>query len=194
MDVLTSQVRNLAPQCAQPALTQEQRDLLEKYPHYYKDISQLAILDVYRVLDLFDVTDACAQHAAKKLLCAGVRGAKDMLKDIKEARDTLNRKLLMLQEDAQGELNPIRALTPPPAPPAEDQGLQPHEQRVAQEHAELVERKTKLWAFTCSHEFNGLPDVEKQLLTDQLAHMTRYATVLDRRLTIYRHRAQKAGA
>ena len=70
-----------------------------KYPHYFKSVSHLETVDVYRVLSLFQVNDPCIQHAIKKLLCAGDRGDKSMIKDITEARDTLNRHLEMLQED-----------------------------------------------------------------------------------------------
>jgi len=69
------------------------------YPHYYRDVSHLKNVDVYRVLTLFKVVDPCLQHAIKKLLCAGDRGDKGMIKDITEARDSLNRHLEMLQED-----------------------------------------------------------------------------------------------
>lgn len=70
-----------------------------KYPHYFKSVSHLETVDVYRVLSLFQVNDPCTQHAIKKLLCAGDRGDKSMIKDITEARDSLNRHLEMLQED-----------------------------------------------------------------------------------------------
>jgi hypothetical protein len=70
-----------------------------KYPHYFKDVSHLETVDVYRVLSLFQVNDPCIQHSIKKLLCAGDRGDKSMIKDITEARDSLNRHLEMLQED-----------------------------------------------------------------------------------------------
>ncbi len=70
-----------------------------KYPHYFKDVSYLKTVDVYRVLALFNVTDPCIQHTVKKLLCAGDRGDKSMIKDITEARDSLNRHLEMLNED-----------------------------------------------------------------------------------------------
>jgi hypothetical protein len=70
-----------------------------KYPHYFKSVSHLETVDVYRVLTLFKVTEPCIQHAIKKLLCAGDRGDKSMIKDITEARDSLNRHLEMLQED-----------------------------------------------------------------------------------------------
>jgi hypothetical protein len=63
-----------------------------KHNHYFKDVSNLTTIDVYRVLQLFNVTDPCIQHAVKKLLVAGGRGAgKDITKDVKEAVDSLNR-------------------------------------------------------------------------------------------------------
>jgi hypothetical protein len=63
-----------------------------EHSHYFKDVSKLSKIDVYRVLQLFNVTDPCIQHAVKKLLVAGGRGAgKDVSKDIKEARESLVR-------------------------------------------------------------------------------------------------------
>jgi hypothetical protein len=52
---------------------------VEKYPHYFKDVKHLDSIDVYRVLELFEVSDPCVQHAVKKLLCLGKRGAKNGL-------------------------------------------------------------------------------------------------------------------
>jgi len=62
-----------------------------KHNHYYKDISYLDGVDVYRVLSLYEVTHPCLQHAIKKLLCAGARGSKDVEQDVQEAIDTLGR-------------------------------------------------------------------------------------------------------
>ena len=70
-----------------------------KHKHYYKDVSNYEIIDVYRILDLFGLDNAVG-HAFKKLLCSGHRGAKDQRQDIEEAIDTLQRKLEMLSEDA----------------------------------------------------------------------------------------------
>lgn len=67
--------------------------------NYKKDVSHLKTIDVYRVLELFNVTDPCLQHAAKKILCAGNRDGKSQEQDIREAIDTLNRKLQMIAED-----------------------------------------------------------------------------------------------
>lgn len=71
----------------------------KKHSHYFKDVSHLETIDVYRVLQLYNVTNACQQHAAKKVLLAGCRGGKDYLKDIQEAIDTLERLKVMLKED-----------------------------------------------------------------------------------------------
>lgn len=72
----------------------------KKHSHYYKNVAHLESIDVYRVLQLFGVTDPCLQHAVKKLLCAGVRGVKDQNKDIQEAIDSLQRALEMCNEDS----------------------------------------------------------------------------------------------
>lgn len=70
--------------------------------HYFKDVSHIDTIDVYRVLVLFAVTDPCIQHAVKKLLVAGGRGAgKDIARDIKEAIDSLQRWQDMRREDGE---------------------------------------------------------------------------------------------
>ena len=73
---------------------------LKKYKHYFKDVSNLDYIDIYRVISLWNVTDPCIQHAIKKLLVAGNRGYKDVEKDIQEAIDSLNR-----WKEMQGENN-----------------------------------------------------------------------------------------
>lgn len=72
---------------------------IKKHSHYKKDVSNLQFVDVYRVLQMFEVTHPAVQHAAKKVLCAGQRGAKDWAKDIQEAIDSLQRALDMAKED-----------------------------------------------------------------------------------------------
>lgn len=71
-------------------------DVERKHSHYFKDVRHLDYIDVYQVCKLFPIDDdsGAITHARKKLLVAGGRGAgKDMVKDITEARDTLNRYL-----------------------------------------------------------------------------------------------------
>lgn len=69
-----------------------------KYPHYFKDVSNVNKIDIYKVLDLWQVTHPCLQHAAKKILVAGNRGHKDITKDIQEAIDSLERWKEMQEE------------------------------------------------------------------------------------------------
>lgn len=74
-------IRQPAPPSTQP-----------RHAHYFKSVRGLEVVDVYRVLQLFEVTDPCLQHAIKKLLVPGARGAgKDTSRDVQEAIDTLTR-------------------------------------------------------------------------------------------------------
>lgn len=72
----------------------------KKYPHYYKKIPDgVTHIDVYRVLDLFNVSDAAIAHAVKKLLVAGNRGYKSSKKDVEEAIASLTRRVEMWEEE-----------------------------------------------------------------------------------------------
>lgn len=83
-------------------MTPENQALLDAYPQYYKDVSHLEVIDVYRIINLYGVTDPTAQHSLKKLLLSGQRtGGKTVEKDLKEARDTLSRGLEMRKEDSR---------------------------------------------------------------------------------------------
>lgn len=66
---------------------------------YKKDVHNLRLIDVYRILSLYSVSSHAVGHAIKKLLCAGQRGAKTYEQDIREAIASLNRELQMLAED-----------------------------------------------------------------------------------------------
>tara|TARA_R110000822_G_scaffold155178_1_gene294980 strand:- start:1083 stop:1448 length:366 start_codon:yes stop_codon:yes gene_type:complete len=54
-------------------------------------IDEDVIIDVYDVLDAFDVSNPATAHAIKKLLCTGSRGSKDWETDLQEAIDSLER-------------------------------------------------------------------------------------------------------
>lgn len=72
----------------------------EKYSKYFRDISHLEKIDIYRFLDLFNVTDHAIGHAIKKLVIPGIRtGGKTTKQDLEEAMDTIKRKLEMMEED-----------------------------------------------------------------------------------------------
>jgi hypothetical protein len=80
-----------------------QSEMAKEYPQYFKDVTEVTEMDTYLLNTFFPVQDdsGCLLHARKKLLIPGVRsGAKPMAKDIREARDTLNRWLQINGEDA----------------------------------------------------------------------------------------------
>ncbi|KGX18827.1 hypothetical protein [Burkholderia pseudomallei] len=84
-----------------PAQAAQAPHVQRKHSHYHKACPYPSI-DVYRVLELFKVTDPCIQHAVKKLLVAGGRGQKDIAKDIQESIDTLSRWQEMRAEEGRG--------------------------------------------------------------------------------------------
>jgi hypothetical protein len=72
---------------------------MSEFGHYFKDVRHLEKIDVYRVIQLFEVTDEPVAHAVKKLLCSGKRGHKDKREDIQQAIASLYRQLEMMEED-----------------------------------------------------------------------------------------------
>lgn len=50
-------------------------------------------VDVYDVLQAFNVTDPALQHLAKKALCAGIRGHKNRAQDLQDIIDSAQRAL-----------------------------------------------------------------------------------------------------
>ena len=86
--------------------------MTRKHNHYFKDVSHLDTIDVYRVIQLWEVNDNAVAHALKKLLVAGKRGAKDYRKDLTEAKESIERALEMLDEDG----TPVPAETEPETP------------------------------------------------------------------------------
>ena len=65
-----------------------------KYRREIVDIvsgSRSTVVDVYSVLEAFDVRCPAVQHAVKKLLCAGLRGKGDTHQDLMEAGDAIKR-------------------------------------------------------------------------------------------------------
>lgn len=79
--------------------------LSELYPKYYKPLptgTDPSEVDTYVINMMFPVEDptGCILHARKKLLIPGVRsGGKSMLKDVREARDTLNRYIALMDPE-----------------------------------------------------------------------------------------------
>lgn len=67
--------------------------MTNKYKRQLKGIE----LDVYDVLHAFKVTNPALQHAIKKLLMPGERGAKDAVQDLKEAIQAVDRAIEMIE-------------------------------------------------------------------------------------------------
>jgi len=72
---------------------------IAKHHHYKKDVKHLDYIDVYRIIDLYELHDPCFQHALKKILVPGARGHKDLINDINDIIDTMQRKLEMIAEN-----------------------------------------------------------------------------------------------
>ncbi len=77
----------------------DKQDKQQKHSHYKKDVRHIDYIDVYRIIDLYELHDPCFQHALKKILVPGARGHKDLTKDINDIIDTMQRKLEMIAEN-----------------------------------------------------------------------------------------------
>jgi hypothetical protein len=60
--------------------------------------------------------------------------------------------------------------------------LQPHQQRVVAEKADLDEKINRLDAFLQSTTFNNLEPADQELLSEQVVHMRDYSAVLQLRI------------
>ncbi len=60
--------------------------------------------------------------------------------------------------------------------------MQPHQQRVVDEKAELDDKITKLKAFTEGGVFQSLDKLDKDLLESQLVVMVPYSAILSQRI------------
>jgi hypothetical protein len=63
--------------------------------------------------------------------------------------------------------------------------LQPHQERVVAEHAELTERIGKLLAFFQTDLFTTLSEAEQSRLRNQARFMDGYAAVLKERIAAF---------
>ena len=95
-----------------PAPTEDQAEMKPEFSgnKYHRKIFGLkahgqqgtsVTIDVYSVLNAYRVTIPGCQHAAKKILCGGLRNKASQLQDLREARDALDRAI----EDAEREAN-----------------------------------------------------------------------------------------
>ena len=63
--------------------------------------------------------------------------------------------------------------------------LEPYQQRMLDEHAELSDRISKLEAFTGTEMFEQIPELERCLLNHQLIAMHSYAGILRHRIRLW---------
>jgi len=74
-----------------------QKTNMDKYNKLYRaacpncETNVLLTMDVYTVLQAFQVTNPAVAHAVKKLLAAGDRGYKDTSQDLEEAIVSIKR-------------------------------------------------------------------------------------------------------
>ena len=59
------------------------------------------VVDVYDILVAYNVTNPAIAHAIKKLLMPGERGHKDASTDVREARDSIDRALQLMEQTCQ---------------------------------------------------------------------------------------------
>ncbi|EDU9146098.1 hypothetical protein ZY07_002544 [Salmonella enterica subsp. enterica serovar Thompson] len=69
---------------------------MSKYNRNIKGVT----VDVYDVLQAFNVTNPALQHLIKKALCAGLRGHKDRMQDLIETRDSAIRAIELEEGNA----------------------------------------------------------------------------------------------
>lgn len=74
--------------------------MTDKHNHYFRDCPYNKI-DVYRIIEIFEITDPAAQHILKKCIATGKRGHKDEQRDWEDIRDSAQRRLDMLAEDSR---------------------------------------------------------------------------------------------
>lgn len=75
----------------EPVVIERKSGESPKYPHYFKDVSDVDAIDLYHVAKLYEITDPALFHAFKKIACAGKRGSKGQAQDVQEAIDALKR-------------------------------------------------------------------------------------------------------
>lgn len=65
---------------------------------YHREIKSHVWVDVYDVLEAFEVRNSAVQHALKKLLAPGQRGTKSTVQDLEEAILSINRAIELEKE------------------------------------------------------------------------------------------------
>ena len=64
-----------------------------KFPHYFIDVSQYKLIDVYDIAALYEIKSHRIGQVLKRILAAGKRGSKDARQDYIEAINLLEGEL-----------------------------------------------------------------------------------------------------
>lgn len=75
-------------------------------------------VDVYDVLKAFRVECPATQHAVKKLLAPGQRGDKDIVQDLTEAQQSIERAIAMEMQSGLASQSPLVPAASPQKTPA----------------------------------------------------------------------------
>lgn len=82
-----------------PLNPQGAAEVTDKHAHYFHDVRHLDKIDIYRMIELLQITSPSLAHSFKKIAAAGKRGAKNQEQDVQEAIDSLERWKQMRAED-----------------------------------------------------------------------------------------------
>lgn len=66
---------------------------------YHKDVSKYNKIDVYDLIQIYEVTNPALQHALKKILMAGQRGHKDFQQDCQDIIDSVQRAKTLIPKE-----------------------------------------------------------------------------------------------
>tara|TARA_Y100000310_G_C20664639_1_gene806784 strand:- start:729 stop:1058 length:330 start_codon:yes stop_codon:yes gene_type:complete len=72
--------------------------MTNKYNRTIKKGGKQVVVDVYDVLDAFDVKCPALQHLIKKALCVGIRGHKNEAQDLEDILDSVNRAIELFND------------------------------------------------------------------------------------------------
>jgi hypothetical protein len=75
--------------------------------HPADDNGKPILVDVYCVLEAFGITCPARQHAIKKMLCAGVRGKADQMKDLHETLEAMWRAVTIQRQRESKEMQGV---------------------------------------------------------------------------------------
>lgn len=83
----------------EPIRTPEMEIAKNNMRKYHKEVKSGVFVDVYDILNAFEISNPATAHAIKKLLAPGKRGYKDIMQDLEEAIVSINRAIEIEREN-----------------------------------------------------------------------------------------------